>query len=156
MRTAVAFLVVCSVAATMTVSASNEAPTDIPGRAKGAQKVVVATVSSVRGRFATNQWGDQLIVSDAVVDVEETLKGTPAPSLFLTVEGGSVGDLTLTVSDMPELEPGQRGVFFLEERGGTHVLHGREQGLLRVDRRGRVEGTDLTLEAVGRQVRQGR
>jgi hypothetical protein len=90
------------------------------------------------------------------VEVEDTLKGAPASSLMVTVEGGSIGDLTLTVSDMPRLERGQRAVFFLEDRGGTHVLHGRGTGLLPVDRRGRVEGTDMTLDTVGRLVRQGR
>ena len=61
------------------------------------------------------------------------LKGAPAPLLRLSVEGGTVGDLTLKVSDMPAVHSGDRGVFFLEDDGsGMHVPHDRGRGVLKL------------------------
>src|SRR5688572_24698793 len=84
--------------------AQGDQPGDVANRAKGAGRVVVARVIAVRAQFETNQFGDQLIVSHAVLDVLETLKGAPAASLNVAVEGGTVGDLTLKVSDLPSIE----------------------------------------------------
>ena len=155
MRYGLAFVVVCATA--VVVSASQDEPRDIPARAQGAHRVVVAKVGDVYSRFDINRWGDQLIVSESIVDVEETLKGAHVGSLRLRVEGGTVGDLTLTVSDMPRLTRGQRAVLFLdEEPGGSHVLHGRGAGLIEVDGAGRVKGTSLTVQGIGRLVRQSR
>ena len=43
--------------------------------------MVVAQVVDVQSRFATNRFGDQLIVSHVVLDVAETLKGPAARTL---------------------------------------------------------------------------
>jgi hypothetical protein len=107
-------------------------------RAKGAGRVVVAEVLDVQSRFATNQFGDQLIVSDVVLSVVETLKGPAAATATVTVEGGTVGDLTLTVSDLPSLKSGDR--------------HDRGKGILRVSKAGTIEGSSVTLDNVRGQV----
>ena len=52
-------------------------PVDVASRARGAGKVVVARIVDVRAQFETNRFGDQLIVSHAVLEVLETLKGAP-------------------------------------------------------------------------------
>jgi hypothetical protein len=88
-------------------------------------KVVVARVlDRAFPTFATNRFGDQLIVSNAVLEVPDTLKGNPQAVTTVTVEGGTVGDLTLRVSDMQELKEGDRAVFFLDDDGIGHVPHG--------------------------------
>jgi hypothetical protein len=82
------------------------------------------------------------------------MKGTHSAALQAMVEGGTVGDLTLQVSDMPSIEVGERAVFFLDRRpSGTRQLHGRGLGMLKLDANDRVQGTNLTLEDVRRAVR---
>jgi hypothetical protein len=140
----------------VTLSADIAPPKDIPARARGAGRVVVARVLDVRSQFASNEFGDQLIVSTAQVEVEESLKGGPATVLDVEYEGGTVGDLTLKVSDLPSLEPGERAVFFLEGgRGVRFRLHDRGRGILKLSERNEVQATSMTLAEVRAQVRQG-
>jgi hypothetical protein len=129
-------------------------PSDIASRARGAQKVVVALVADVQPRFETNEFGDRLIVSEMVLEVEETLKGPQSPVLLATVEGGTIGELALRVSDMPEMKRGDRAVFFLNPtRSGGHVPHDRGRGIVSVDAAGRTDESTLTLDDVRQAVR---
>jgi hypothetical protein len=128
-------------------------PIDLAAHAKGATRVVVAKVVSVESRFDINPFGDQVIVSDTVLEIEEALKGPRVPSLSVTVEGGTVGDVTLEVSDVPMLERGHRAVFFLNEAApglGTYLPHGRGLGILKLDTSDRIADTTLTLDDVRR------
>ena len=123
-------------------------------RARDAGKVVVARILDVRGQFESNRFGDRLIVSHAVLEVLETWKGAPQPVLNMAIEGGTVGDLTLRVSDLPSLEEGERAVFFLDATGsGEYVPHGRGHGVaLKLTEDDRVRGTALSLKEVREQV----
>ena len=85
-------------------------PEDLAALAKGADRIVVGKVSEVHSAFGRNRHGDQVILSQVALEITETLKGTAATLLSVEIEGGTVGDLTLRVSDMPELTPGERGV----------------------------------------------
>jgi hypothetical protein len=71
----------------------------------------------------------------------------------VTVEGGTVGDLTLRVSDMQELKEGERAVFFLDADGISNVPHGRGRGILKLDDNDHVQGSTLTLDQVKDAVR---
>lgn len=136
------------------VFAQGGPPADVAAQARGAKRVVVGRIVDVQGEFQTNRFGDRLIVSNVLVDVSETLKGPPIPLLRMAVEGGTVGDLTLKVSDMPAVHSGDRGVFFLDEdAGGTHVPHDRGRGVLKLTGGDEVEGTKLSLDAIRQQVR---
>ena len=128
-------------------------PTDLAAHSRGAGKVVVARISAVHSAFATNRFGDQLIVSNAVLEVLETLKGAPQAVTTVTVEGGTVGDLTLRVSDMSELKEGERAVFFLDADGAGNVPHGRGRGILKLDDNDKVKGSAVTLDQVKDAVR---
>jgi hypothetical protein len=120
-------------------------------RVRGAERVVVASVSDVTGAFATNEFGDQLIVSQVSLVVEESLKGKPTPALVLEVEGGTVGDLTLEVSSLPRMTPGERAVFFVTtNKHGKQVPHLRGLGILKLDSQNRVKGSSLDLETIRR------
>ena len=155
MRTGFALLLAGAAAAAM--SASADPPIDIPARAKGAGRVVVASITDVQSRFDVSPHGDQLIVSDATLHVEETLKGPHVPALHMTVEGGTVGDLTLSVSDMPTVEEGERTVLFLTQTSnGGHVPSGRGQGILKLNSENQVEDSNLTLDDVRQMVRDAR
>lgn len=140
--------------AVISLSADIGPPTDIPSRARGAGRIVVARVLDVRAQFATNRFGDQLIISTVVLDVDETLKGAPVATLEVEVEGGTVGDLTLKVSDLPSLQAGERAVFFLDEgRGGVNRPHDRGRGILKLTQADLVQSSGLTLAQLRQQVR---
>jgi hypothetical protein len=129
---------------------------DVSAHAKRAPHVVVARIISVVPTFETNSFGDRLIISHADVAVEESLKGQANSVISVDVEGGTVGDVTLRVSDMPSIAPGDRAVFFLHEsRPGVHVPHERNESILKLDRSNHVQGTNLSLEEVKRLVREG-
>ena len=151
MKTWIAVALVCVSAST--VRAEVGPPTDLAAHSRGAGKVVVARISLVHSAFATNRFGDQLIVSNAVLEVLETLKGAPETVTTVTVEGGTVGDLTLKVSDMQELKEGDRAVFFLDADGNGNVPHGRGRGILQLDDDDMVKGSRLTLAQVKDAVR---
>jgi len=140
--------------AVLPVSAEIGPPTDIPSRARGAGRIVVARVLDVRARFATNRFGDQLIISTAMLEVAETLKGAAVATLEVEVEGGTVGDLTLKVSDLPSLETGERAVFFLDTgQGGVNLPHDRGRGILKLTQGDQIQNSGLTLAQLRDQVR---
>ena len=148
-------LLACALVSAMnvTLSASDSVATDVGTRAKGAGRIVVAKVVNVHAHFDVNRWGDQLIVSDTELQVEETLKGAHAGAMSVALEGGTVGDITLDVSDMPSMKNGDRAVMFLNETpAGGHVPWGRGKGVLKLDASDRVEGSDVTLDDVKRMV----
>ena len=136
------------------LSADIGPPIDIATRSRGAGRIVVARVADVRARFASNGFGDQLIVSTVVLEVAEALKGAAAGRLEVEVEGGTVGDLTLKVSDLPSLAPGERAVFFLDAgTGGALRPHDRGRGILKLSQQDRVENSSVTLTELRDQVR---
>jgi hypothetical protein len=133
--------------------ASQGAPTLVE-RARGAERVVVGRVASSQPIWRVTEHGDRLIVTVLQVIGGETLKGAAASTLEVEVEGGTIGDLTLRVSDLPVLAPGDRAVFYLRrDARGALVPYGRGDGLLRLDQSNRVPGTSLTLDEVRRTVR---
>jgi hypothetical protein len=129
-----------------TVSASVDAPDDMGQRAKAAKKVVLATVMDVQSAFGENDAGDDLILSRITVRVDETMKGTHEMTMIVTLEGGTVGDVSLDVSDMPRMEKGGRAVLFLTTSAkGEWIPYDRGTGLLTIDADDRVTGTGLTI-----------
>jgi hypothetical protein len=123
-------------------------------RSRDAKAVVVGSVVEIAARFDTNRFGDQLIVTTAAVAVEEALKGSLAGVVYVTYEGGTVGDLTLKVSDMPSPRRGDRAVLFLDADGWGYVPHGRGADVyLRLDDNGLVRGTTMNLGQIRRAVR---
>jgi hypothetical protein len=135
--------------------AAQRGPHDVSigDRARGAERVVVATVVGVTSEFSTNDYGDQLIVSHAQLRVDESLKGAGPASFVLDVEGGTVGEITLQVSDMPVLNRGERAVVFVTStRSGRKVPHMRNLGVLKLDSADMVRGTSIPLAEVKRQI----
>src|SRR5215217_3137422 len=100
------FVLLMACATTATISASQGPAVDIGTRARTAERVVVATVEDLQSSFEVNSHGDRLIVSHVLLQVEETMKGSPAEALTLAVEGGTINGLTMRVSDMPTIQAG--------------------------------------------------
>jgi hypothetical protein len=69
----------------------------------------------------------------------------------MTFEGGTVDGLSMRVSSLPVLTPGERGVFFLERgKSGELRPHLRGHGILKLDAANRVKGSSLTLDDIRR------
>ena len=150
--TALVTAIAC-VAASPVVTAADAPPVPLAERAAGAHTVVVARALSVEPRFQTNAHGDQLIVSTVLLQVEETLKGPAVETAWMEIEGGTLGGVTLRVSDLPEIRAGARAVFFFDPpRAGLHRPHRRGLGILELDRRDVVRGSSLHLDEVRRVV----
>jgi hypothetical protein len=150
-------LAACLAALTLPLHATavhaQDAAVPLAERARGAERVVVGRVAAVTPEWRTNEFGDRLIVSLVRVAVDETLKGQPQPSVDVEVEGGTIGEVTLRVSDLASFTPGDRAVFYLRRSPrGSLVPHLRGQGLLKLDRSGRVPGSSLTLQEIRRTV----
>lgn len=155
-RTLILLGVVALLGAVDASFAESRRPVTIQERFRTADSAVVARIAQVRAAYERNEWGDELIVSHTVLSVEEALKGAPGNAVSFDVEGGTVGEMTLRVSDMPEVKVGDRGVFFLKRgRSGAHVPHLRGQGILLLDDANRVRGTNLTLDDVRSMSRGG-
>jgi hypothetical protein len=152
---AISLVVTCIVLAT--VAAVSGQSVDIQTRTKGAQRIVVATVADVQSSMSRNAHGDQVIVSRLFLQVEEIMKGQSGPAFSVDVEGGTLGGLTLRVSDMPSLYQGDRAVFFTNPTTfGADVPHLRGLGILKLDAANRVEESELTLDDVRRSVEAAR
>jgi len=138
------------------LSASQVPNVDIPARARGADRIVVGTIVNVQAAFEKNEFGDELIISHAVIEVDQNLKGNGSTAFVdVDVEGGTVGTLTLKVSDLPSVERGDRAVFFLKRRASSdiHVPHLRGLGILKLTADDVVQGSSLTLEQIRTMVR---
>jgi hypothetical protein len=131
------------------LEADSSVSVNVQTRAKGAERVVVAAVESVQPIYAKNDFGDDLIVTRTWVRVSEVMKGkgiAAGEAMEMDVEGGTVGDVTLRVSDMPSVAPGEKAVLFLtRNKSGRLVPHMRGQGILKLDKSNKVLGTDVTL-----------
>jgi len=136
------------------VSASHGRPASIEERTRGAQKVVVARARAVNAAWRTNIHGDRLIVSRVVLDVEESLKGASPASVSMEIAGGTIDGVTLRVSGVPQIHPGERGVFFLDESAPTvYTPHLDGDSILMLDAGDVADGTTLRLQDLRRAVR---
>jgi hypothetical protein len=106
-------------------------------------------VTSASPVWRVNEHGDRLIVTVLRVVPRETLKGVAQSAVDVDVEGGTIGGVTLKVSDLPAFVPGDRAVFYLRRAGnGSIVPYLRGDGLVRIDRSDRIAGSNLTLSDI--------
>jgi len=152
----IVLLLLGPLAASRTIRASQVA-VPLAERARAAERVVVGRVMSVSPEWQVNEFGDRLIVSIVRVRVTETLKGEAAATIDVDVEGGTIGTLTLRVSDQLSFTPGERATFFLRRTPrGRFVPHLRGHGTLKLDSANRVPGSSLTLDGIRRAVAAGK
>ena len=85
-------------------------PVPLVERARGAEQIILGRVASVSPEWRVNDFGDRLIVTVVRVAVDETLKGDSQATIDIEVEGGTIGSLTLHVSDQQSFAPGDRAV----------------------------------------------
>jgi len=81
--------------------------------AQKADSVVIGSVIESTSRWNNNH---TCIYTEVVFNVEDVLKGTAKQGkVSLILPGGQVGDIGLTVSDVPRFETGEKAVLFLEQ-----------------------------------------
>jgi len=86
---------------------------------RGASHVFLGKVTDVAGFFGVNGRGDQLIMSRVRVRADKWLKGRDGNTVEFVVEGGTVGDLAMGVSDLPEFLKGQTVKLHLNKVGNA-------------------------------------
>lgn len=101
-------------------------------------QVTAASSDVVRGRVASlaSRWDYDrtLIVTDVVIEVEETFKGEAKGDVVLTLFGGRVDDLVLDVEGSPSFAVGEDVVVFARrERDGSLSVPNLYQGKYRVE-----------------------
>ena len=147
------FAAVLVVAGGRLVASAGQPPGTIEQRAQGAERIVVASIADIRAAYERNAYGDELIVSHASLTLEEVIKGN-RDTATVAVTGGTVNGITLRVSSLPTLSPGERAVFFLNRRSdGEYVPHLQGQGILKLDATNHVKGSSLSLDDIRRMAR---
>jgi hypothetical protein len=89
-----------------------------------AELVVLGTV-----RVKNSRWGDDSrIYTDVLISSEVTLKGQDQGAVSVEVLGGTIGDVSMAVSDGAEFAEGERVLVFLKRHGNLFQVAGREAG----------------------------
>jgi hypothetical protein len=93
------------------VSFALEIPLAWEGLAQKSDRIARGRVRSLICKAGTNEFGDQLIYTDVYIGVTDTLKGDRS-DFVLTVEGGTLDEISLTVSDAPVFKVGEEVIVF--------------------------------------------
>ncbi len=92
-----------------------------------ATHVLIGKVKNVYSYYDGNEWGDYLIFSRVDVKVEQKLKGKTNDEVSFVVEGGTVGEMTLKVSNYPLFEEGEKIKLYLKEDKQVYHFLGSEK-----------------------------
>ncbi|MCX6568291.1 MAG: matrixin family metalloprotease [Candidatus Aminicenantes bacterium] len=84
---------------------------------RAASHILLGRVEGADGFYGVTERGDNLIYSRVRVKADKWLKGKNGNSVEFVVEGGSVGDVGLRVSDIPEFSKGQTVKLYLKKTG---------------------------------------
>lgn len=123
---------------------------DLDTVAKSASRIVRGTVVGME-----SYWGDdhRVIYTDVLVAVQSQFKGVPVGrEVTVTVAGGIVGDIGLTVEDMPRFSNGQDVILFLNKRGEAFEVNFLHQGKYTVKDEVVVE-TQVSLQEFLEEIR---
>lgn len=104
---------------------------DLPELVGRADSVVVGTVKSASSRWTTDK---RYIVTDTILQVDETVHGPAQREIVVRRLGGTVDGVGMYVAGVAQLAPGERVVLFTERRGVHRVVVGMQQGAWRLSR----------------------
>jgi len=123
--------------------------------AQAAERTVAGTVKDIHSYYGKNEHGFDLILSDVKVDVSSVLKGEQAKDLSFTMEGGTIGDTTLSVSSVMPLKKGATYVFLLSsDQEGRLRLFGTNFGALPLEKDARVQALNTDLIKLQQAIRR--
>lgn len=104
--------------------------------------VVVGEVTSGETRWASNA-PEGAIERLRWVHVDDVVRGQASGTLEVVLPGGTMGDLTHWVEDVPELMTNARYLLFLHEIDGGLQIIGGERGAVRIARSETEQGERL-------------
>ena len=94
-----------------------------------AEFIFQGNVTDVRSQWI-GEGGQRQIVSYVTFKVDDAIKGSPGASYTIRMLGGTVGEITMAISDAPEFKVGDKDILFVEHNGTQFVplvgiMHGR-------------------------------
>ncbi len=123
------FVLLLGLAAATTGLATSVIPPSFPELVNGSDYIVRAKIKSLTYE-AKPQAGKELIFTKIEVEVIEVIAGTPPTPLVLTMLGGRIGDIELSVEGAPKFAVGDEDILFVSGNGTNFhplyaVMHGR-------------------------------
>ena len=113
-----------------------------------ADAVVDAEVTGVRTELSSYE-GRPLVYTYVAFRIDDALKGAPGSTVELRMLGGTVGDVTLRVSGVPQFHVGERHLLFIEGNGVNFCpLVAVTHGFYPIARRG-SDGAEVVLRSNG-------
>lgn len=98
---------------------------------QASDQIVIGKVESVRSYWGT---GRRTILTDAVVRVNDTLKGEVAATVVITQLGGEVDGVKVAVAGCPAFQAGEEAVLFLAHGRSDQIqLTGLAQGKFEIE-----------------------
>jgi len=115
---------------------------------------VVACVTTWNGPIVGTAMGAAAPLAAGCAVVLKPPELGPFSSRLLDVEGGTLSGITLHVSSVPDVKPGERAVLFLDENGSmVDAPHNKGLGILKLDPANRVADSSLSLNDIRTLVR---
>ncbi len=97
---------------------------------KASTSIVHGETVQVRSFWTSD---NRYIMTEATIQVEETVRGMASTSIVVTIPGGRVGNTEYEVSDMPVFSEGEEVVVFVSRHSsGSNMVVGGVQGKLGV------------------------
>jgi hypothetical protein len=94
-----------------------------------AEFIFQGNVTDVRSQWI-GEGGQRQIVTYVTFKVEDAVKGSPGANYTIRMLGGTVGDITMAISDAPQFKVGDKDILFVEHNGTQFIplvgiMHGR-------------------------------
>ena len=139
------------------LAAEPTTPADLKKALQAASFTLVGTVTDTKPSRRRSAWGDELIVTTAVLRTDEVLKGAPPTWVPIELEGGTIGDITMEASHTPLVHKGDRAVFLVDRLSdGRYTAHQRGAGILKLRADDRLEDSTLGLNEIRQLAREAR
>jgi hypothetical protein len=119
------------------------------------EEMVAQSDAVIQGRVlkVSSFWtpSGRLIVTEAMVQVEETLAGRAPGVVILRTAGGTVDNYSVVAHGFPRFDVGDRLVLFVQGAEGTAEVTGYRQGQYRIVRD--KAGVEMAVPTVGEGIR---
>lgn len=127
---AVLLFFICVIVKAGSVAAISFEPRDFGALAAESDQIIIGTVASTNAR----RTGVREIVTDYRFDDLTVIKGSvAAPTLTVTMLGGTIGTEALTIAGAPTFQPGIRYLVFVSGNGAVmYPLVGGPQGIFQI------------------------
>jgi hypothetical protein len=136
-------------AMTMGIRADPTTPAALKSAVQQAKFTLVGTVTDTQASRRRSQWGDEIIVTRAVLRTDEVLKGLPPSWVPIDVDGGMIDGITMEASHTPLVHRGERAVFLVDQLAdGRFIAHERGAGILKLRPDDSVADSALTLNEI--------